>query len=130
LKNESLLAQLTTPNITVSNGQFSGSIAPDKTIEDIFARYYLMTDRLRIRKTSKISDSKLRVQAEIFSNQIDSVADGTLKATISLYRRDNVLYVEEINIANQPVFSDILNVYASSSLVTFDAMIWYIDEQV
>jgi hypothetical protein len=90
-----------------------------------------MTDRLKIRRVSKVSGDKLRVQSEIFSDKIYSAtASETLKATISLYRRDDALYVEEINIASQPVLSDILNVYAKSTLVTFDAMIWYIDEQV
>lgn len=131
LKNESLLACLTTPNINLSEWTFTGNVGMEKTIEDIFARYYLMTDRLKIRRVTKISDDKLRVLSEIFSDKIYSAtASETLKATISLYRRDDALYVEEINIASQPALSDILNVYAKSTLVTFDAMIWYIDEQV
>lgn len=131
LKNESLLACLTTPNINLSEWTFTGNVGQEKTIEDIFARYYWMTDRLKIRRVSKVSDDKLRVQSEIFSDKIYSAtASETLKATIYLYRRDDALYVEEINIASQPVLSDILNVYAKSTLVTFDAMIWYIDEQV
>ena len=130
MKQESLLSHLTTPNIIVSNGEFTGSVVSNKTLEDIFAQYYSMTDHLRIRKVGRVSDTQLKVQAEIFSDGIYAVVGDTLKATVSLYRRDNILYVEKISIANQLALSDILNVYASSSLVTFYAMIWYIDEQV
>jgi hypothetical protein len=38
--------------------------------------------------------------------------------------------VEKINISNQPKLSDILNVSASSKLVSFDDMIGFIDDQV
>ncbi len=123
LKNESLLSQLTTPNIIVSDGQFTGSAAADRTIEDIFSQYYLMRDRLTIRNVTKVSDGKLRVQSEIFSDKIYSATAGeSLKATVYLYRRDDVLYVEKINIGNQPIFSDILNENVKS-LTTFYAML-------
>lgn len=131
LKNESLLSHLTTPNITVSNGQFTGSDVQNKTIEDMFAQYYSMTDRLKIKPPRKISDDQLMVNMEMFSDKIYSATAGeTLKATVYLYRKNNYLYVKEINIARQPKLSYALNVYASSSLVTLYAMIWYIDEQV
>ena len=90
-----------------------------------------MTDRLRIRKANLISDDKIRVQTEIFSDSVLSATKGeTIKATLSLYMRDNVLYVESITIANQPKLSDILNIYVSNESASFYAMLTYIDDQI
>jgi hypothetical protein len=43
------------------------------TMEDAFARFYTMNDRLRIRRTSEISDTDMQVQAEIYSDAVFKV---------------------------------------------------------
>lgn len=125
----SLLSQLTTFDIIKSN-DFSSLELENLEIEDIFEQYYYMTDRLKIRKVTKVSDNELKVQTELFTNKILSVTkNNTLKLTVSLYRNGNVLYVNSIKVANQIKFSEILNIYAKDG-VTFYAMLNYIDEQI
>lgn len=126
----SLLSQLTTPDIIKSNTDSSEIELENLKMEDIFEQYYYMTDRLKIRRVTKLSDDELKVQTELFTNKILSVTNGvTLKLTVSLYRNGNVLYVSNIKVANQIKFSDVLNIYAKDG-VTFYAMLNYIDEQI
>jgi hypothetical protein len=125
-----LLSQLTTSDIVKQNEDNTSIELENLEIEDIFEQYYYMTDRLKIRKVTKISENELKVQTELFTNKILSVTDGvTLKLTISLYRNGNVLYVSNIKIANQIKLSEILNIYAKDG-VTFYAMLNYIDDQI
>ena len=127
----SLLSQLTISDVAQTASDFTGIVAEKKTLEEIFAQYYAMTDRLKIRKVDIISDDEIRVQTEVFTDKILSVTNGeTLKVTAVLHRQDNVLYVDSIKVANQRKFSDILNIYLSEWDVTFYAMLNYIDEQV
>jgi hypothetical protein len=71
-----------------------------------------MTDRLKIRKANVISEEEIKVQTEVFTDKILSVTDGqTLKVTLVLRRQNDLLYVDTIKIANQPKFTDILNLY-------------------
>jgi len=127
----SLLSQLTTPDIVKTDSDFTGIIVEEKSLEDLFSQYYAMTDRLKIRKANFLSDSEIKVQTEIFNDKILKATKWeTLKATINLYRRDNLLYVNNIKIANQPKFTDILWTYIEEWNITFYAMLNYIDEQV
>ena len=127
----SLLSQLTTPDIVQKSSNFSGNIVEEKTIEDIFSQYYAMTDRLKIRSANKVWEDKIRVQTEMFTDKILSATNGeTLKVTVVLKRKDNVLYVESIKVANQSKLSEILSINASEWNVTFYAMMNYIDEQI
>lgn len=127
----SLLSQLTVHDIVKVESDFTWLVVEERTIEDIFSQYYAMTDRLKIRKASFISDKEIKVQTEIYTDKILSVTDGeTLKVTVVLRRQDNLLYVDSIKVANQRKFSDILWIYASEWDVTFYAMLNYIDEQV
>lgn len=130
-KYPSLLSQLTTPNLQNLNWDMEGVETEDVTIEDIFSNYYYMNDRLRIRKVTDVSEDKLKVQTELFTNKILSVTDWeTLKLTVSLYRNGNVLYVSNIKVANQPKFTDVLNIYVLNWNVSFNAVLAYIDEQI
>lgn len=127
----SLLSQLTISDIVQNTSNFTGIVADERTLEELFAQYYAMTDRLKIRKADIISDNEIKVQTEVFTDKILSVTNGeTLKVTVVLHRQDNVLYVDSIKVANQRKFSDILNIYLSEWDVTFYAMLNYIDEQV
>ncbi|MBR7036707.1 hypothetical protein IKI14_02305 [bacterium] len=73
-----------------------------------------MTDRLKIRSANKVSEDKIKVQTEMFTDRIMNVTDGeTLKVTVVLKREYNVLYVDSIKVANQPKLSEILSIYAS-----------------
>ena len=127
----SLLSQLTVSDIVKEDSRYTGMVVQEKTMDDIFAQYYAMNDRLTIRKVTKISDDKIRVQTEMFTDKIMSATNGeTLKLTVVLYRQDNLLYVESIKVANQRKFTDILNIYASDWKVTLYAMMGYIEEQV
>lgn len=129
--NVSLVKQLKTTDIVKANEAFSWSVVKERTLDDLFSQFYFMTDYLKIRKATKISSTELKVQTEIFTDKIlAATAWETLKATVNLYRLDNVLYVDSIRITNQPDFSDILDAYAWNQPVTFPAMIAYIDEQV
>lgn len=131
LKHESLLSHLTTPNIIASGWEFTDSFASDKTLDDLISQYYSMKDRLTIRlPNKKISDTQLQVRTEIYSDVINAVVGDSLKATILLYRADNVLYVEKINISWQPALSQTLNEDASRSELTLYDMLWDIDENV
>ncbi|MBO7505206.1 hypothetical protein J6T66_03570 [bacterium] len=67
-----LTSQLTTPNI-VKSTTFTGIYQSELTIEEIFSKYYGMTNRLQIRRATKISDTDMRVQTEIYSNDIFKV---------------------------------------------------------
>ena len=104
------------------------------TIEEMFSQYYYMTDKLKIRKVDIISDEEVRVQSEITSATVKSKVWenqwGSIKATISLKRKDNILYVNNIKIANQQKLTDILNIHAKEWDVTLNAMLVYIDEQI
>jgi hypothetical protein len=105
---------LTTPNIVKKQSNFTGKVTEERTLDDIFSQYYGMTDRLKVRRAEKISDNKLRVQTELFSDKILSKTDEeTLKLTVVLFRKNNQLYVESIKMANQQKFSDILGIYAA-----------------
>ncbi len=130
----SLVSLLTTPNILNDEEESSGSELELLTIEEMFSPYYNMNDKLRIRKVDKISDDEIRIQSEITSNAINSKVWGeqwgSLKATVSLKRMDNILYVDNIKIANQQKLTDILNIHAKEDNVTLNAMLVYIDEQV
>lgn len=127
----SLISQLTTPNLIMNNTEYTGMEVEQKTIDDIFAQYYAMTDRLTIRKVTKLSDDEIRVQTEMFTDKILTATDWeTLKITVVLRKQDNLLYVDSIKVANQQKFTDILSLYANEWNVTFYAMMGYIEEQV
>ena len=127
----SLTSQLTTPDIVKSSWQFITDDTQESTLEEVFSKFYNKTDRLKIRRKVELSDTDLQVQTEIYSDAIFRVTWGeTLKATVLLQKRQNVLYVESINISNQRGLSDTLNIHASDWDVSFDAMLWYIDEQI
>jgi hypothetical protein len=50
----------------------------------------------------------------MFTDKILSATNGeTLKVTVVLKRKDNVLYVESIKVANQSKLSEILSINAS-----------------
>lgn len=127
----SLLSQLTTSDLVQTVWDFGDTISNQKTLEELFSQYYAMTDRLKIRKANVISEEEIKVQTEVFTDKILSVTDGqTLKVTLVLRRQNDLLYVDTIKIANQPKFTDILNLYLKEWNVTFYAMLNYIDEQV
>lgn len=130
----SLVNLLTTPNLTDVLDDSENTEQELLSIEDMFSQYYNMKDKLKIRKVDKISDEEIRLQWEITSNTIRSkVWDeqwGNLKATVSLKRKDNILYIENIKIANQQKLTDILNIRVKEEDTTLNAMLVYIDEQV
>ena len=127
----SLLKLIKNKDIIKSVWDFSWSVVQSQSLEEIFAQYYNMTDQLRIRNSDTISENEIRAQMEIYSDKILSATQWeTLKSTVVLYRKDNVLYVKNIKIAGQSAFSDILNIRASEADLTFYAMLAYIDEQI
>jgi len=129
--SESLVSQLTTAGLVDNSADFSGTVVAQKTLEELFSQYYAMTDRLKIRKANIISDSEIRVQTEVFTDKILGTTNWeTLKVTLILRRQDDLLYVNSIKVANQPKFTDVLNIYLSKWNITFYAMLNYIDEQV
>ena len=126
----SLISQLTTSDI-IKVETWIVVDTKERTLEDLFSQYYAMTDRLRIRKADFVSDTEIKVQTEMFTDNIMGATNWeTLKVTIDLYRQDNLLYVNTIKVANQPNFTDILWIYALEWNITFYAMLNYIDEQV
>lgn len=126
----SLLDQLTTANIIKSGEIFTGDVENEISLDDILAKYYSMTDRLKIRRVVQ-EDDWLVVQTELFTNKILSATKGeTLKITAKLNRKGNTLYVSNIKITWQSKLTDILNIKAAGWNVTFDAMLPYIDEQI
>ena len=93
---------------------FTGLSVGQRSIEDLFSQYYVMNDRLRIRKAEVISDDSMKVQTELFTDSIMNATNGeTLKVVVMLRRQDNILYVDNIKIANQAKFTGILNIYLS-----------------
>lgn len=129
--HQRLLSMLTTPDIVKVDVVGTWQDNEELTIDDLFLEFWSMNDRLSIRRAEHMSDTKLRVQTEIYSDPILAKTDGnTLKATVILSRKNNALYVDEIKISSQPAFSDVLNIYAKNGWVTFKGMLVYIDEQV
>ena len=125
----SLTSLLTTPNIVGTWGDFVFN-TQESTIEELLLKYY-MNDHLQIRRATKLSDIDIQVQTEIYSDDIFKVTGWqTLKATIVLHKKQNVLYVKSINISNQRDLSQTLNIYAGDWNVSFDKMLWYINEQI
>ena len=131
-KKSSLLSQLTTTGIVKVDEDYQTMEKEDRSIEDLFAPYYAMTNRLRVRWSFPISWDRLRVQTEILSEKILNVTETeTLKLTVVLHKWNNVLYVDSINIANQPKFSEVLMLYINDwASVSFPDMLSYIEEQV
>ncbi len=131
INSVSLMSQLTIPDIVQKDSDLTDLSVEERTLEDLFSQYYAMTDRLKIRKAAFISDEEIKVQTELFTDKIMKVTNGeTLKVTVLLHRRDNLLYVDSIKIANQPKFTEILGIYVAEWDITFYAMLNYIDEQV
>lgn len=129
--HQRLLSMLTTPDIVEEAHQVKPIEVDEVSLDDLFLEFWSMNDRLSIRRADHISDTKLRVQTEIYSDPILEKTDGdTLKATVVLSRKNNALYVDEIKISSQPAFSEVLNIYAWNGWVTFKGMLVYIDEQV
>lgn len=127
----SLISQLTTPNIVQKMSDFTGMVTEKLTLEEVFSQYYAMTDRLKIRRATPISENQIKVQTEMFTDKILSATNGeTLKITVVLNREGNLLYVDSIKVANQKKLSDILSIYAEWWNITFYAMLSYIEEQV
>ena len=129
--SQRLLSMLTTPDIVKDAQKFiTWAATEQQTIDDLFLPYRTMNDSLSIRRVEHIWDNQLRVQTEIFSDAIMWKTNGeTLKATITLSRENNALYVDEIRIANQIAFTEVLNIYAREH-VTLNAMLVYINDQV
>lgn len=126
----SLISQLTTSNI-VKSEQFVSGNWTWSSLDSIFEKYYGMNDHLQIKKATKLSDTDMQVQTEIYSEDIAKITWWqTLKATILLHKKQNVLYVKTINVWNQRNLSETLNIYAADWNVSFDKMLWYIDEQI
>lgn len=130
----SLVSLLTTPNIVNDGEDPEDPEIKLLSIEEMFAQYYDMNDKLKIRKVDIMSEEEVRFQAEIISSAISSKVWGeqwgSLKSTVLLKRVDNTLYVDNIKIANQQKLTDILNIHAKEGEVTLNAMLVYIDEQV
>jgi hypothetical protein len=92
---------------------FTGMVTEKLTLEEVFSQYYAMTDRLKIRRATPISENQIKVQTEMFTDKILSATNGeTLKITVVLNREGNLLYVDSIKVANQKKLSDILSIYA------------------
>ena len=126
-----LTSQLLTPDIVKSWWDFYSQNSQESTLDEVFSKFYNKTDRLKIRRKVELSDTQLQVQTEIYSDTVFKVTWWeTLKATVLLEKRQNVLYVLSINISSQRSLSDTLNIHASDWNVTFDAMLGYIDEQI
>lgn len=126
-----LTSQLTTPNLINTSSSFTGTKSSSKDLDEIFSQYYAMTDRLKIRSAVPISEDKIRVQTELFTEKIlEATGWKTLKLTVILRRKDNVLYVDSIQVANQQKFTEILSIYAEQWWASFYEMLNYIDEQV
>ena len=127
----SLVSQLTTPDIAELSWESLTWNIEEKTLDELFSQYYSMTDRLKIRRKTELSDVDIQVQAEIYSNEVLKVTWWeTLKATFMLVRRENTLYVKNINISWQPDLSNILNSNASDWTLTFNAILGIINEQI
>ena len=126
-----LTTQLTTPDIVNVNSGYNWGAAKVKDLDELFSQYYAMTDRLKIRSAVPISEDEIRVQTELFTEKIlDATGWKSLKLTLILRRKDNVLYVDSIQVANQQRFTDILSIYVEQWWVSFYEMLNYIDEQV
>ena len=126
----SLTSQLTTPDIIKSVWQFKTGDREVITLKDALSKYYTY-DNLRIRRAVELSDVDMQVQTEIYSDDVIKVTWWqTLKATILLHKKQNVLYVKSINISKQRDLTDTLNIYAADWNVSFDKMLWYINEQI
>ena len=127
----SLISQLTTPDIVKQSSSDTTGTIRNRSIEDIFAQYYTMKDRLTIKSVNKISEDKIKVLTQVSSEQIAAVTNGkSLPVTVTLYRDDNALYVENIKVANQRNLSEILNLYTSEWNATFYEMLNIIDQNV
>lgn len=126
----SLLSQLTTSDIVQHESDLTGTISSPKTLEELLSQYDAM-DRLKIRETKVVSDDEVEIQTEIVTDKIFKATSWeSLKADVVLYRQDDLLYVNGIEIENQSGFTDILDIYLQEWNVTFYAMLNYIDEQV
>ena len=126
----SLINLVTTKSIIQTDSDFAEYNIQIFTAKDLFAQYYSMVDKLKIRSENEISDDEIRVQTEIISDKIIAVTWGDpIRATINLYRKDNVLNVSNINIARQPELSEILNIRVEDG-ISFYAMLSYIDDQI
>lgn len=126
VKSKSYIKGVVNPNSELSGGE-----TEEVTIEDIFSQYYSMKDRLRIRSVQKISDNELIVKTELFTDKIFSIThEETLKLTVTLYRKGNVLYVSNIKVSDQPKLSDILNIQVGNWDTSFSAIMGIIDEQI
>ena len=127
----SLVSQLTTTDIVKQESSYTGKSTRNRSIEDIFAQYYTMKDRLTIKSANKLSEDRIKVLTQVSSDQIGAATNGkSLPVTVILYKDDNVLYVENIKVANQRNLSEILNLYASEWNTTFYEMLSLIDKEV
>ena len=68
---------------SIENGKYNPSLDLafdialffEKTIEEIFSQYYAMTDRLKIRNASRVSNDKIKVLTEMFTDKIMAATD-------------------------------------------------------
>lgn len=132
--NESLIEQLKAAGLTglinTGDSNYTELVIEQRSIEDLFSQYYAMTNRLKIRKSTPISDEKLRVLTELIDEKVLNKTDGeSLKLTLVLHRKNNTLYVDSAKIANQPKFSEIISIYIKEWNISFQELLSYIDEQ-
>jgi hypothetical protein len=66
---------LTTSGIVQVNTNIIGTKVEQKSLDELFAQYYSMTDRLKVRGVKQISEDQLRVQTELFTDKIMSASN-------------------------------------------------------
>jgi hypothetical protein len=70
LEYEPLISQLTTPDAVKVSSGWNPFDVDEKTIEEVFAKYKKMNERLKIRRSTVLSDTDMQVQTEIYSDAV------------------------------------------------------------
>jgi hypothetical protein len=102
LHNRGLESEIRTPEL-IQNASTDQIITTVRSIDDLIKPFFELTNSLRIQRANVAENQQsVELHLEIFSPKILATWGETVKARISLLRRGEMLYVQQLTFINLP----------------------------
>ena len=130
LGDKGLESLVTTPGL-VQGRDIIAVESRERSIEELIRPLLEQTGTLRIQRTTIADDEQtVDFNLEISSRQILAIVGETIKARITLYRRGEMLYVQQLTLVNATDLSTYLQNAIKGTNTTIQQLVGMIDEHV
>lgn len=122
--------QITTPDL-IQYREIGEIEIKVTTIEELLQTILSLTNRMKVQQYRiNQEDESTYIQTEILWEKIQETVGDTLKAKITLYRENDFLLIESIDLINQPELTEFLNIYITNNKLTLPQLFNIIDENI